>query len=170
MTGNRIRLGKITTVHGVKGLVKVAIYGDRPQSLEDCGPLFTSETGADEIALTLKNPMGKIWLAAVDNVTDRTTAEKLRGTELWVDRERLPAPDEGEYYHADLVGLTALDEAGNPSGTVIAVEDFGAGPLLEIQPTGTGSFYLPFTDSYIPAVNIADGTVTVRIPEEWTKQ
>ncbi|HEY8192240.1 MAG TPA: ribosome maturation factor RimM, partial [Alphaproteobacteria bacterium] len=105
----RVCLGKIATAHGVRGLVKVIVHADDPASLEDYGPLYTSESGDKTIKISLHNPMGKFWLAVVDGVTDRTQAEKFRNTELWLDREHLPEAEEGQYYHADLIGLTVQD-------------------------------------------------------------
>lgn len=159
----RICLAKITTAHGIKGQVKLHVYTEDPQSLEDYGPLFTSETGTATLKITLASPMNKFWLANIEDIADRTAAEKLRGTELWVDRDKLPAPEEGQHYHADLIGLPAQDDQGSEIGKIIAVVNFGAGDLLDIQPPDASSFYLPFTKDYVRAVN--DGSVTVYVPE-----
>ncbi len=159
----RICLAKIATAHGIKGLVKLFVYAEDPQSLEDYGPLFVSETGTATLKITLVSQMNKFWLANVEGVTDRTAAEKLRGTELWVDRDKLPAPEEGQHYHADLIGLPALDDSDNEIGKIISVSNFGAGDLLEIQPPGASSFYLPFTNDYVLSVN--KNSVAVYVPE-----
>jgi 16S rRNA processing protein RimM len=144
-------------------LVKVSVFADDP-ALLDQTPLFTSEKTDQTLTLTLKSSGGKgIWLAEIPAVTDRNAAEKLRGTELWLDREALPDIEEedGVYYHADLVGLTAQNEAGQKIGTVIAVKNFGAGDLLEIKPETGGSFYLPFTADFVPSVDVKAGSVTL---------
>ena len=159
----RICLAKITTAHGIKGQVKLHVYAEDPQSLRDYGPLFTSETGAAALKIILASQMNKFWLANIEGITDRTAAEKLRGTELWVDRDKLPAPKDGQHYHADLIGLPAQDENGSEIGKIVAVVDFGAGDLLNIQPPGASSFYLPFTNDYVRAVN--EDSVTVYVPE-----
>ena len=81
---------------------------------------------------------------------DHTAAEALRGTVLTVARSALPPLEEGEYYHADLIGLAAVSDAGEPLGTVVAVENFGAGDLLEIErPTGK-RFMVPMTAAAVP--------------------
>lgn len=161
----RVCLGKIVSPHGVKGLVKILPYGDDVSLLERSGPLFTSEEAADTLSLTLKNPHGKYWLAAVENINDRSAAEKLNGTDLYIRADLRPATDEGEFYYDDLIGLKALDEAGHKIGVIIAVENFGAGDLLEIKPKTGESYYVPFNDDFVPAVDIESGSVTIIPPE-----
>lgn len=114
----------------------------------------------------MKNSAGKYWLAAVDGINDRNEAEKLRSTELWIDREKLPRNNSAnEFYVADLIGLSVYDETGQLTGKIIAVENFGAGDLLEIKPQGAASFYLPFTKDGLIDIDIKAGTLTIRIPE-----
>jgi 16S rRNA processing protein RimM len=165
----RILLGKIATAHGVRGLVKVMVFAEDPKTLEKYGPLFKKGKGDDTLKLKLKNSLGskggKFWLAEVEGVADRTAAEKLRGTELWIEREKLPAAGENEYYIEDLIGLSVRDRSGNAIGTVAGLQNFGAGNLLDIQPTGGESFYLPFTRENIVKVDVAGKAVTVEIPE-----
>jgi 16S rRNA processing protein RimM len=163
-------VGKIIAAHGIKGLVKVSVFADDP-ALLDQSPLFTSEKNDQTVTLTLKSSGGKgIWLAEIPTLTDRNTAEKLRGTELWIGREALPDIEEedGVYYHADLVGLSAQDEAGQKIGTVIAVENFGAGDLLEIKPETGESFYLPFTADFVLSVDMTARCVTVTRVEDFS--
>jgi len=97
-------------------------------------------------------------------VSDRNAAEKLRGIELYMPRERLPPPSEGEYYHADLVGLAVELKDGTPFGRVQAVENYGAGDLLAIVRPGGRPVSLPFTDQVVPVVDIAGGRVVVDPP------
>ena len=157
----RICVAKIATAHGVKGLVKLHIFAEDINLLNNT--LYTTETGDSEISITLKNATAKHWLAEVKDVTDRTEAEKLRGTELFIDQEHLPEPEEGEFYFSDLIGLECFDKDDKPIGKVIAVENFGAGDLLEIQAIGQESFYLPFTDDTI--LEVLDDKIIVSIPE-----
>jgi 16S rRNA processing protein RimM len=155
----RICLGKITKAHGVKGLVKIMPFCEDPRQIETLGPVYTSETGPDSLKIIMKNSAGnKYWLATVDGVTERNGAEKLRGTELWTQRDRLPASPGS--LHADLIGLKVIDENDKNVGTVIAIQNFGAGDLLEIQPQGKDSFYLP----YATVLEIKD-SILVSIPE-----
>jgi 16S rRNA processing protein RimM len=160
----RISVAKIATAHGVRGLVKLQTYLEDPQSLNDT-PLYTSENGPVTLTLNLKNQAGRNWIASVNGVTERNAAEALRHTTLWMDKTALPAPAEGEYFIADLIGLTAVDASGKIIGTIKAVEDFGATPLLDIKPENSASFYLPFTDECVPKINMAEKKVTVFIPE-----
>ena len=95
-----------------------------------------------------------------------TTAEALRGTELYADRGRLPAPDEDEFYHADLIGLTAIGTDGQAVGTVRAVHDFGAGDILEIVGAGGPPRMLPFTREAVPEIDLAGGRLVIDPPAE----
>jgi 16S rRNA processing protein RimM len=84
-----------------------------------------------------------------------------------VPRERLPPPGADEFYHVDLIGLAAVTADGTEVGTVIAVHDFGAGDILELRPPAGGTtIMLPFTDAFVPAVDVAAGRITVAPPEE----
>lgn len=151
----RICLGKIATAHGVRGLVKLHVYGDDPHSFEKYGALYTAETGSDTLTLRLKGRAGGQWLAQVDGVDDRNAAETLRGKQLWLDRDKLPPPADNEFYHVDLIGLAVHDESGARIGSVIGVENFGAGDLLDIRPDIGESFYLSFTKDNIRSIDLA---------------
>lgn len=158
----RICLGKITKAHGVKGLVKVRIFGDDPQLLQS-GPLLTGESGDESLSLTLKNSDGKgHYLAAVKGVTERNGAEALNGTMLYIERAALPdIQSENQYYIEDLKGLRVI-ENGQDIGRVLSVDNFGAGDLIEIQPKIGGSFYVPFSDDFVVGVDLNSGAITVR--------
>lgn len=150
----RVCLGKIATAHGVRGLVKILVYGEDAMLLEELAPLYTAENGDKTISLRMKNSAGKYWLAAIENVNDRTQAEKLRDTELWVNREALPeTAEEDEFYITDLVGMMVKDTKGNTIGNVIDVKNFGAGDLLEIKPERGESFFVPFTKDAVPEIS-----------------
>ncbi|NQZ13642.1 MAG: 16S rRNA processing protein RimM [Alphaproteobacteria bacterium] len=157
----RIMVAKIATAHGIRGLVKLHIYADDEQLAG--GTLYTSENGKDTLDITLKNATAKHWLAAIDGVTDRNSAEALRGTELYVDQDILPEIGEDEFYYSDLIGLPAIDEDGAEIGKIIAVENFGASDLIEIQPQGESSFYLPVSDETL--LEITDDKIVISIPE-----
>lgn len=161
----RVCLGKIVAAHGVKGLVKILPFGEDASLLQ--GALYTNESGPDSLSVTLKNPLGKYILAAIDGCVDRNRAEELRGTKLFIGRDALPVLDDGDgFYYEDLIGLKALSKDGEHIGKVIAVDDFGAGDLLEIQPVGGGqSYYVPFNEQYVPNTDLEAGTVTI-IPLE----
>jgi 16S rRNA processing protein RimM len=157
----RVCLGKIVSPHGVKGLVKILPYGDDPALLETA-PVYTSENGHETIKISLKNAMGKFILAAIFGVNDRNEAEALEKCSLYVPRETLPEiTDNNTYYYEDLIGLQALDTQGEVVGKVVAVDNFGAGELLEIKPLSGSLYYIPFTNDYVPDVNLENRTVTI---------
>src|SRR5205085_2342016 len=100
--------------------------------------------GGVERRLLSVRAAGKGAVARFDGIADRSAAEALRGTLIEVDRSALPPLAEGEYYHADLIGLSAVDPAGAPIGTVVAVENYGAGDLLEIELTDGRRSLIPY--------------------------
>lgn len=158
----RVCLGKITTAHGVRGLVKVLVYGEDPYLLEELSPLYTAEKGEKSLSLIMKSSAGKFWLAEVKNITDRTQAETLRNTELWVARDHLPdIVDEGEFYITDLIGMDVIDTDGKKLGRVADIKNFGAGDLLEIMPAGSDSFFHPFTMEAVPDIDLDKRLVTI---------
>ena len=163
----RLLIGKIKTAHGVRGLVKVQVLCEDLDLLD--GDLFTSESGDAALHLTLKNAMKDHWIAEIKNITDRTQAENLRGTKLYIDESALPEPEDGEIYYKDLIGLNVIDENKKEIGTVINVANFGAGDLLDIRPVSGGeSFYLPYTDETV--LEITKDSVSVMIPEGLTDE
>jgi 16S rRNA processing protein RimM len=167
MPASRVCLGQIVGVHGVRGLVRVKLFGDDPASLSAYGPL-SNEAGTRAFRLVPQSPAKGVWITRVEGVADRTAAEALRGTTLWVDRAALPpAEDEDTFYHADLIGLRADRADGTPFGTVRAVHDFGAGEMLEIagvEGVAGGTVMMPFTRAAVPVVDVAGGKVVVDPP------
>lgn len=162
--GKRILLGRIKGAHGIRGEVVIASFAERPEDIGSYGAL-TDGRGGRRFLLTSVRATAKGVVARIENVRDRTAAEALRGIELWVDRERLPAAPEGEFYHADLIGLAAVAPDGTPIGTVVAVENFGAGDLLEIRLTGSRrSELVPFSDPFVPDVDVPGGRLVVVMP------
>src|SRR5207302_9273923 len=96
----------------------------------------------------------------------REEAELLNGLELYVAREKLPATDTDEYYHADLIGLAAVNAAEQPIGRVIAIHNFGAGDIIEIAPPNGATMLLPFTNAVVPTVDVGNGRVVIELPQE----
>jgi 16S rRNA processing protein RimM len=157
-------MAEIVGVHGVRGVLKLKVFCDNPDDLPDYAPLCdAAETR--EFTFTSFQPHQNVYLAQVDGLTDRTAAEKLRGTKLYAPRDRLPSlKDEDTFYHIDLVGLAVKDESGTPLGIVLKVENFGGGDLLEIKPLKGASYYLPFTKANVPNIDVAKKEITVVIP------
>lgn len=161
-------MGVVGRPHGVRGQVRVVSYTADPASLAAYGPLsdgagrrFTLRWKADGIA-----ELAEIVGGTPVPVADRTAAERLTNTRLYVDRGRLPPPDEDEFYLADLVGLAAMDLQGSSLGTVAAVHDYGAGASLEVARTEGAPLLLPFTRACVPEVDIAAGRLTAVLPDE----
>jgi 16S rRNA processing protein RimM len=123
-----VTLAVIIGAHGVTGEVRLKVF------TEDLGR-YKTLTAKSGVALTLKSarPGSNGTIARFAEVADRNAAEALRGTELTVPRSALPPLEDGEYYHADLVGLPAVSTTGDPLGRVVSVEDFGAGDVIEIE-------------------------------------
>jgi len=165
MTAQKICVAKIGAPHGVHGAVKLWTFTEDPFAIKRYGPLSTGDgTRQFEIA-TAREAKGHL-VATLKGVTTRDEAERLNGLELYVAREKLPATDEGEYYHADLIGLAAVTAAGEPVGRVVAIHNFGAGDIIEIAPSQGPTMLLPFTNAVVPTVNIAGGRVVVELPGE----
>lgn len=142
-TGKRVALAAVAGAHGVKGELRLKLFADSLESLARHSRLYV---GGREMALRDLKDGGKTAIARFEGVSDRTAAEALRGSLIEVDRVQLPPLEEGEYYHADLIGLPCVDEGGKPLGMVVAVENFGAGDLLEIElPNGKRSL-IPFRE------------------------
>lgn len=164
----RICVAQITTAHGIKGFVRLKIFTENPEELENYNPLFTSKDKDDTVTIKLKNPVKNQWLAEIDGVDDRNEAEALRGTELFISAEVLPEiEDEDTYYNRDLVGLIAVTKSGQDVGKILKIENFGAGDLLEIQPKDKSSFYLPFNDTFVGKVDLKAKTIEVMEYEEY---
>jgi len=142
-TASRIALAAVAGAHGIKGEVRLKLFTNSIDGLAAHKRLFVG--GKERTVRDLRDG-GKTAIARFDGVADRTAAEALRGTLIEVDRTALPPLGEGEYYHADLIGLRCVDGAGETIGTVAAIENFGAGDLLEILlPDGERSL-IPFRD------------------------
>ena len=165
MPASRILLGVIGRPHGVRGLLRVHAYAADPASLEGYGPLV-DDAGRRWRLRWRGQGVAELRDEADHPVADRTAAERLVNQRLWTTRDRLPAPEEDEYYLADLVGLDARDAAGAPLGRVAEVHDYGAGASLEITRPGHPPLLVPFTRACVPAVDLAGGTVTVALPDE----
>ncbi len=162
----KICVGMIAGAHGVRGLVRLRSFTEEPGSITAYGEL-SDETGKRIFEVELKSSLNDHFIAAIDGVNDREAADELRGTKLYVPRARLPKARKGEYYETDLVGLKAQDKNGKDFGAVLAVHNYGAGTFLEIGQGRKDSFMLPFTNAFVPEVEIEAGHVTIEPPEGW---
>ena len=141
MTDKRVALAAVAGAHGVKGEVRLKLFSDSAASLARHENVYV---GGAVRRLLFARDGGKTAIARFEGIADRSSAEALRGSLVEVDRSALPPLEEGEYYHSDLVGLACVDREGQSVGTVVAVENFGAGDLLEVElPDGKRSL-IPF--------------------------
>ncbi|MCZ7593896.1 MAG: ribosome maturation factor RimM [Hyphomicrobium sp.] len=160
----RILLGRILAAHGIRGDVVIDSYTGNPEDIAAYGPLAT-EDGSRQFDISVVRATPKGVIARVAGVADRNGAEALKGTALYALRTQLPTTGEGEYYYADLVGLRAEDTNGERIGTVVAVQNYGAGDLLELRLEGQHTTELvPFIDAFVPIVDVAAGRVVVAMP------
>jgi 16S rRNA processing protein RimM len=158
-------VARIGAAHGVRGAVKLWTFTEDPFAVKRYGPLSTKDgTRQFEIA-SAREAKGHL-VAQFKGIATRDEAERLNGLELYVARERLPATNEDEYYHADLIGLVAVTTADEPLGRVVAIHNFGAGDILEIAPPSGTTLLLPFTNAVVPTVDIAGGRVLIELPQE----
>ena len=149
MAGKPVTLAAITGAHGVTGEVRLKLFGEGVAALKRFRAFNDSTLTLEK----LKDDGKGGAIARFAEVTDRTAAEKLRGTVLTVPRSSLPPLADGEYYHADLIGLAAVSTAGEALGECIAVENYGAGDVLEIQRTNGKRFMVPMRSEAVPEWN-----------------
>ena len=137
----RIALAAVAGAHGVKGELRLKLFSESAASLSAHQKLYVG--GAERRLLSVRDG-GKAAVARFEGIADRSAAEALRGSLVEVDRSALPPLEEDEYYHADLIGLAALDREGTQLGTIVAVENYGAGDLLEIELDDGKRSLIPF--------------------------
>jgi 16S rRNA processing protein RimM len=138
----RIALAAVAGAHGIKGEVRLKLFSESAESLSRHETL--SVGGVERRLLSIRDG-GKTAVARFEGIGDRSAAEALRGSLVEADRSTLPPLEEGEYYHADLIGLPAEDRDGSAIGTVVAVENYGAGDLLEIELNDGRRSLIPFS-------------------------
>jgi 16S rRNA processing protein RimM len=160
-----ICVARIGAAHGVRGAVKLWTFTEDPLAVKDYGPLTTKD-GARQFELAQVREAKDHLVVTLKGIATRDDAERLNGIELYVPRDRLPATDDDEFYHADLIGLAAVNLADEPLGRVIAIHNFGAGDIIEIAPAKGATMLLPFTNAVVPTVDVAGGRVVIQLPQE----
>ncbi|HEY7806534.1 MAG TPA: ribosome maturation factor RimM [Croceibacterium sp.] len=153
-----VTLAAIAGAHGVTGEVRLKLFGEGVAALKR----HKSFNGGVLTLKSLRDDNKGGAIARFAEIADRTAAERLRGTLLTVPRSSLPPLEEGEYYHADLIGLTAVSDVGEALGTVVAIENFGAGDILEIERPDGRRFMVPMSEPAVPEWD--DQRVVVAIP------
>ena len=160
----RVCVAQIGAAHGIRGEVKLWSFTADPLAIKEYGPLETEDGAAQYKIESLRTAKDHL-VVRFSGIDDRNAAERLTNVRLFVPRTRLPAAEADEFYHADLIGLKAIDAKGNEFGTVIAVQNFGAGDLLEIKiPNGSETVLMPFTVTTVPTVDVAGGRIVIDPP------
>lgn len=161
----RIMMAEIVGVHGIKGEVKLISHASSPDILVKLGPL-SDEKGVRQFEITSLHPHKTHYITRLKGIDDRTQAEKLRGTKLYIERSKFPELDDGEYYQADLIGFDVLDKSGTRLGAVVSFENFGAGELLQIRDDDGKTSFLPFCAPVLVDVVPDNGQIIVDPPGE----
>lgn len=160
---NVVCVAQIAGAHGVRGEVRLRAFTAEPEGVVTYGPICDQD-GRELFRLALVRVAKGGVIARAEGITDRDAAEALRGMMLYVPRRRLPAPDEDEFYHADLIGLDAVDLSGRPCGRVVAVHNHGAGDLVEIAADDGAAVLVPFTREAVPEIDLGQRRITVDPP------
>jgi len=157
-----VLVGAITGAHGIRGEVKLRSFTADPAAIASYSPLETAKGTKVEIAKL--RPQKDGFIAILRGVADRNAAEALRGTELFVPRERLPEPEDDEVYVHDLIGLAVHLADGSRLGEIVDVVDYGAGDLIDVRIEGRrDTVLIPFADQYVLAAE--EDRIVVDLPE-----
>lgn len=155
MPADRITLAAVAGAHGIGGELRLKLFAVGVDSLK---PHKVVEIDGRDYALTSVRAGGQGAIARIDGIASRDAAEALRGKLLTVPRAALPPLDDGEYYHADIVGLQCVDGEGEPVGVVTAIDDYGAGDVIEIERVSGGNVLIPFR---LPAADLQGERIVV---------
>ncbi|WP_299194374.1 ribosome maturation factor RimM [uncultured Litoreibacter sp.] len=165
MNKDQIVLGVIAGAFGVKGEVRLKSFCAEPEDIANYSPLRTEK--GDEYTLKITRQVKNGFAARLSGIRFKDEADKLRGVKLYADRSLLPSLPDDEYYYTDLIGLDVVDTGGEKIGKIAAVENHGAGDILDIRGAGlNGSLLLAFTQDAVPTVDLASGRVVIDPPEE----
>lgn len=150
---NKILVGKIVAFHGIRGDVRVQTYTEKPSDLRNM-KIISDKFGADDFKFIRPTPNSNVIIAHIRGFDNRTSAENLRGVELFVNRDTLPKTKDGEYYQSDLIGFDVVQNGENV-GKIDCFQNFGAGDIIE---TDRGNMY-----SFIGAVvDLKNKTVIIK--------
>ncbi|MEZ0168920.1 ribosome maturation factor RimM [Microvirga sp. TS319] len=166
-----VLVGEFGRAHGLKGEVRLKSHTGDPQAIAGYRPLAGSNGKSHSLKTVRPAPGGApdLLIAVVDGVTTREAAEALNRVQLFVERAKLPPPDdEDEFLLADLVGLSVQTETGETIGAIVGVPNYGGGDLLEIAPAQQGpTVLLPFTKAFVPLVDLAGKRVVAALPDDF---
>lgn len=159
-SAKRVCLGVIVGAKGLKGEVRIKSFTADPLDIGSYGEL-TSEDGARRFKLKTSGVHKGAVIGRIAGVSDRTQADQLKGEKLYVTRDKLPAPADGTFYYADLIGLAVETVEGAPVGRVRAVDNFGGGDILDVERPGQSSVLVPFAEGIVAGVDVKAGVVRI---------
>lgn len=161
-----ICVGMITSVHGVRGVMRVKSFTEDPMDIFNFTPL-TDHKGQKKFPIEFSSQSKGLFLVTMTGVSNREDAEMLKGTKLYTSREQLPEiEEEDSFYYSDLIGLKIRHHSNNDDiGEVIAIHNFGAGDIIEMRPfTGGKTVMVPFTQQVIPEISLQEGLIKIDPP------
>ena len=160
---DRVCVGVVVGVHGIRGAVRVKSFTEVAADIGYYSPV-EDETGSRKFRLKVTGEVKGTVIATLEGVGSREAAEALKGTKFWVPRERLPRTGEDEFLYSDLIGMAVTGLDGRTLGTVAAVQDFGAGDVLDIALVPRGNLMVPFTREAVPEVDVSGRRLVVIPP------
>ncbi|WP_188235580.1 ribosome maturation factor RimM [Sphingopyxis sp. LK2115] len=157
-----VTLAAIAGAHGVRGEVRLKLFGEGAEALR---AFSVFDAGGRKLTLKSVRPANQGAVATFAEIADRSAAEALRGTLLTVPRAALPPLEPGEYYHHDLIGLPCVSTDGTLVGHVAAIDNFGAGDILDIEKPDGRRFMVPMTEQAVPTWDATGVTVNAAFIE-----
>ena len=164
MSCGKLPIGVVVGPQGVRGHVKIKPYTAAAKSLSAYGPV-TTENGRQLMLQILSVNSKGLAIVRVKGVDTRDASEALRGVTLYVARESLPEPNDGEFYHTDLLGMIVKTQDGAPLGSLLAIHDFGAGEVAELAPCKGPTIMVPFGGDRLIAVDMEAKELCVLVPD-----
>lgn len=155
---SRICLGVIVGAKGLRGEVRIKSFTEDPDDVGAYGPVTTDDGRTFKV--TVVGAAQGVVIAKLAGIADRTSAEGLKGVQLYVERSALPAPEAGAFYQADLIGAVVRLTSGDVLGTVSALHNFGGGDMMEVG-EGRSSVLIPLTPNVIAELDVKGGQVVV---------
>ena len=163
-SSDRVIVGVIRGAHGIRGEVKLLSFTADPQAIKNYKPLQTAS--GEQLEITKLRPEKDGFIASFKGVIDRNKSETLRGVELFVAREKLPAANDDEVYLVDLEGADVFLASGEKLGSVIGFENYGAGDLMDVDvPNRAQSLLIPFTKPFLVSADATTKKIIVDLPE-----
>lgn len=164
MTTDLIAVASIGAPRGVKGEVRIKSFTQHPDDIAAYGPL-SDESGNRHFTICITGHAKGMITAKISGIDTRDQADALKGTLLYLEKDKLPEPEDDEFYHHDLIGLEAVDDQGNTLGHISAVENFGASDVLELSGGPHGTLMVPFTHAVVPVVDIENKRIVIQVPD-----